>query len=360
MPYPADYGGAIDVYNKIKALHQSGIKIHLHCYTKNRQPQPHLLEICRSVNYYRRNLWAFSFHIPYIVASRNDGMLLENIKADNFPVLLEGIHCSMLAFKNQLRGRQVLLRMHNVEYIYYEQLAQNEKNIGKKIFFYWQSRLLKNFERNMAPRVNNIAISSQDAILYQQKFHVKNMLTIPAFISWQKIEAPAGLGSFCLYHGNLSISENENAAIWLIEKVFKETNIPLVIAGKNPGARLKKMIDKNENTCLVINPSQMDMEDLIKKAQVNVLPSFNNTGVKLKLLHALFAGRHCLVNEAAVAGSGLESLCHVATDVTSFKKLIVDLFKKEFTEEALAERRILLTTLYNNQKNAEKISALIP
>ena len=56
------------------------------------------------------------------------------------------------------------------------------------------------------------------------------------------------------------------------------------------------------------------MQDLIGKAHINVLPSFNATGIKLKLVNALFNGRHCLVNEATAEGSGLESACFVAHD----------------------------------------------
>ena len=51
------------------------------------------------------------------------------------------------------------------------------------------------------------------------------------------------------------------------------------------------------HTCLVANPSEMEMQDMIAKAQINILPSFNNTGIQIKLLNALFNGRHCLVNK---------------------------------------------------------------
>ena len=36
IPYPADYGGVIDVYFKLKALAQLGIKIHLDSMITNR------------------------------------------------------------------------------------------------------------------------------------------------------------------------------------------------------------------------------------------------------------------------------------------------------------------------------------
>ena len=32
IPYPPNYGGVIDVYYKLKALHRKGVKIILHCF----------------------------------------------------------------------------------------------------------------------------------------------------------------------------------------------------------------------------------------------------------------------------------------------------------------------------------------
>ena len=32
IPFPANYGGAIDIYYKVKALHEIGYTIHLHCF----------------------------------------------------------------------------------------------------------------------------------------------------------------------------------------------------------------------------------------------------------------------------------------------------------------------------------------
>ena len=32
IPWPANYGGVIDIYYKVKALHECGVKIILHCF----------------------------------------------------------------------------------------------------------------------------------------------------------------------------------------------------------------------------------------------------------------------------------------------------------------------------------------
>ncbi|MEO7264716.1 MAG: glycosyltransferase [Ferruginibacter sp.] len=359
VPYPADYGGVIDVYFKIKTLHEAGIKVHLHCYTKKEMEQPALGKICASVHYYPRKRNAVSFLLPYIVVSRNDKQLWENIKGDDYPILMEGIHCSMLLYENKLLQRKTFLRLHNVEYNYYSQLAKNEKSFLKKTFFSWQRRLLKTFEKKIAKKSINLALSDKDARIYKNEFKAPHVIIIPAFVAWQKPEAIEGKGMFCLYHGNLAINENENAALWLIEEVFSQMDMPLVIAGKSPGKRLEEKVYKHNNICLVSNPTEAELQDLIKKAQVNVLPSMNNTGVKLKLLNALFAGRHALVNEAAVEGSGLESICHLASDAMSFQHQVKLLYFMEYSHEDMEKRCILLNKLYNNKENAAKLIALL-
>ncbi|MEO7047213.1 MAG: mannosyltransferase, partial [Ferruginibacter sp.] len=93
--------------------------------------------------------------------------------------------------------------------------------------------------------------------------------------------------------------------------------------------------------------------------QINILPSFNNTGVKLKLLNALFNGRYCLVNTAAVKGSGLEALCQIAEKPEDFKQQIQQLFKQDFSAIDLDKRKQILQQLYNNADNVEALISLL-
>ena len=54
IPYPANYGGVIDVFFRIKELHKRGVKIHLHCFEYGREHSDYLESFCYSVNYYKR------------------------------------------------------------------------------------------------------------------------------------------------------------------------------------------------------------------------------------------------------------------------------------------------------------------
>ena len=135
--------------------------------------------------------------------------------------------------------------------------------------------------------------------------------------------------------------------------------IPLVIAGCRPSKYLIKTAKKFSNISIVDTPSEENMQLLITHAQINILPSFNNTGVKLKLLNALFKGRHCLVNEAGTEGSGLNELCTIAETADSFKEEIARLFVEAFSIKKMQHRSTALKKIYNNEQNALIFSELL-
>jgi hypothetical protein len=143
--------------------------------------------------------------------------------------------------------------------------------------------------------------------------------------------------------------------IWLLKNVFTGLELPLIISGKNPSARLTRLITQYPLTCLIPDPSEEELQDLIAKAQVNILPSFNCTGVKLKLLNALFNGRHCLVNGGMVEGSGLESICHVADGADSMRSLVQDLYTQAMRPEEIGVRKKVLAGIYNKDDNLQQL-----
>lgn len=353
VPYPVDYGGVFDLFYKIKILHELGIKIHLHCFEYGKGEQAVLNQYCADVQYYSRNQGhkGYSVTVPYIVASRSSDQLSANLSNDDYPVLMEGIHCTYPLYCNTLENKKTLLRLHNVESQYYYNLFRCETSLLKKAYYYHESRLLKYYEKKVANKTSVIAMSEKDVQTYKCLFSANDISYLPAFVPFQQVKSLEGTGSYCLYHGNLSVAENEKSAVWLLDSIFNKLKIPFVIAGKNPSARLVRLAEINSHTCLVSNPDDDEMKDLIAKAQINILPSFNETGIKLKLLNALFNGRHCVVNPATVDQTGLETACHIGTAEDSIREMIDRLYQIPFAEEDIQLRKRLLTTRYNNKEN---------
>ena len=357
VPYPPDYGGVFDLFYTIKSLFEAGIKIHLHCFEYGRGKKTELETYCVEVVYYTRNTGhkGMSMSIPYMVSSRANDDLLTNLLKDDHPILLEGLQCSYFLSTGKLDDRKVILRLYNVEFRYYRQLANQTRSWLKKIHFWNESRLLKKYERSIANKCLILAVTENDVRDYKTIFDARQIAYQPVFVGWNFPLCQEGIGTFCLYHGNLSVPENEKVAVWLLEEIFSDLEIPFVIAGKNPSPLLENLAHKKQNTCLVANPSEKEMFDLIQKAQVNILPSFTTTGIKFKFLYSVFCGRHCIVNEEMIEGTKLESACHIASGADAFKSILLQLYRKPFEDEEINLRENLMHHYYNNGENAKRL-----
>lgn len=356
VPYPVDYGGVFDLFYKLPALQRQGVKIHLHCFDYGRGKQEILNKYCESVLYYERakGISSFSLRLPYIVSSRKNSVLLDTLSKDQYPILMEGIHCTALLNDDRFKNRKCFVRLHNIEHIYYRHLFNFSNSPLKKLYYLLESFLLKRYEKNIATKASFFSVIEKDAETYKQ-LGCTNIEYIPLFLPGWKVNQKEGKGCFCLYHGDLSVAENEKAAQWLLEKVFNDLAVPLVIAGKNPPEKLAKLVRKNSLTCLIADPCKNEMQDLISKAHINIIPSYNTTGIKLKLLNALFNGRHCLVNEKTIEGTGLDDACYIARTANEFKTAISEIYAQPFCKKEVTLRHELLDDMFDNNKNAEKL-----
>jgi len=362
IPYPANYGGVIDVYYKAKALAEKGVKVHLHCFQYGRKPSTELAELFYEVKYYKRDISKKHLFksIPYIISSRISDELIKNLKKDNYPILMEGLHtCALLENKSLHENRKMIVRPHNIEHEYYQNLAKVESDIFKKYYFYNEAVKLKRYESILIKADLLLAISKNDETYFKQ--HYDKVEFVPAFHPFKTVSCKTGKGNFVLYHGNLSVAENSNAVKFLINNVFNDIDIPLKIAGLNPPKMLVNLVNNGhgKDVELISNPDDETLNDLIKNAQINISITAQKTGLKLKLLNTLYNGRHCLVNDKMLSGSKLDELCIIANDHASMKRKIKTLFDKEFNESNIKDRENKLTTVYDNGHNVDHLIELI-
>lgn len=359
IPFPANYGGVIDVFYKAKALVEKGILVHLHCFEYNRQPAPELEKLFFKVHYYKRDISKRNLFksTPYIVSSRSSEELIQNLIQDNYPILLEGLHTCSVLEDPRLEGRKKIVRTHNIEHEYYQNLGKVENDIFKKYYFYNEAAKLKRYEKILENADLLLSISKNDEAYFNTEF--SKVSFIPAFHPFKEVNCKTGKGDYVLYHGNLSVSENSNAAKFLINEVFNGLEIPLKIAGLNPPKYLVNLVQSHKNIELIPNPDDQMLHELIQNAQINISITAQRTGLKLKLLNTLYNGRFCLVNDKMLSGSELDELCIIANTHSSLKTKIKALFKQEFDEKKILLRKKVLGTIYNNGHNVEHLIELI-
>ncbi len=290
--------------------------------------------------------------VPYIVGSRINPELLERLSADSYPILFEGLHTCAYLDHPLLKEKKKAVRMHNVEWQYYKGLFDHSSDPFKSIYYAVESKKLQRFEAVLVHADIIFAISKTETEYLKNRFP-QTQLLFP-FHGRTKVESKAGKGHFMLYHGNLSVPENEEAVIWLIENLQTEESFPLIIAGKKPGASLKSKAESKKGIKLLENPSSEEMDKLIEEAHIHILPTFQSTGVKLKLIKSLFLGRFVLVNKMMTAGTGLENLCLVFEKKESLNEKVSELRNLEFGLKEIEDRKEWLQD-FDDRKGAERI-----
>ena len=359
VPFPPDYGGVIDIYYKLKALHEEGTKITLHCFEYGRGKKTELEKYCDKVFYYRRKAGKHLLFnsLPYIVASRSSEELVKNLLKDDSPILFEGLHCCFHLGDERLKSRTKIVRMHNIEHNYYSNLALVEKKFFRRKYFESEAKKLEKFESVLLQANAIAAISPADTKYLSGKY--KNVSNIMAFHPHDTLEIKEGKGDFALYHGSLAVGENNKAALYLVNEVFNDINVPLVIAGNGVSDELKESVRNKKNIQLRENISTKEIYSLIQNAQINILPTFQATGIKLKLLSALYIGRHCIVNSPMVANTGLDVLCHTTDSSAEMKKEILRLMNVPFNGEERQKREKILEENFSNKKNVRQLLGLL-
>lgn len=355
IPWPANYGGVIDIYYKLLALKKVGVEIILHCFEYDRPQAQPLNAICHKVYYYPRTTgWKANCSLlPYNVYGRKDPLLLQRLQQDEYPILFEGLHSCYYLNHPSLRHRYKIFRACNIEHHYYHAIGFAERNLVKKIFYHLEAFRFARFERVVRHASLLLAVSQAETDYLRRQYPDKEVQFIPCFHENDAVTSQIGCSNFILYHGKLSVKENEEAALYMIKHIFSQVPYRCIIAGMDPSKALHQAAEPHSNITIEPNPSTERMQELMQTAQINMLFTFQGTGLKLKLLNSLFSGRHAIVNPIMLIGSGLDSLCHIAHSPKEAIDFCHSLMQTPFTQEEVDRRNALLFPAFSNQAQAE-------
>ncbi len=337
-PYPPNYGGVIDVYYKLKALKESDFHITLHTYNYGNRTADYenLSQIADVVHLYKRETGITKqlSSLPYIVNSRRDNSLIANLLNDDAPILFEGLHTCYFLSDIRLKNRLKIVRTHNVEHDYYHGLYLSAKKLKDKLFYALEAKRLKCYEKVLTNADYIMAISETDRDYFTNKYSKVIVKHLPCFFDDEISSDNIITEKFVLYHGNLSVGENITAAKWIIDKIAPNLpDITFKFAGSTPPEHLTQTQYEHKNVEFIVNPDDKTLNQLVRHAHINLLITFQATGIKLKLLKALTKGAFVIANSQMVEGSGLSENCIVANSPQEIINNISDLMSQTYTPE---------------------------
>ena len=366
IPCQSTLGDAQQTYWLLEALSAAGIQVHLYTFSESdptidKATNLQLAKICSSIKSYpihqgHRN---FSFSAPYATSKYLHAQLVNDLKENNFPILIEGMGPCGLALSTELEHRKIWVRLLTYAPNYFKYLQERSSAPLKKLFYQREAVLSKRILKKINPRVNWIVTSETDKQILDDLFLGGNIQILAPFKnSNASISSKTGLGNYCLFQGNLSDAATHKTARWLLTHVFHNLKVPFVITGNNPSPSLVALAHSQPHTCIVANPSSSERQDMIEKAQIIIQPSFIKGGADEALLEGIKNGRHCLTNTKSTT-STLGACYHQGTSANAFQEIIIQLYHHPFSEEEIETRKRLIATEKTNDMLAKECATII-
>lgn len=356
-PYPPVYGGTIEVYFKIKALHELGYTIYLHCFTRRTTSADTALSaLVAEVYFYKVGYSAFHLlsSLPFSVISRNHKSLVDNILKVEAPILYESLRTTLSVNDIRLQGFKKILRMHNIEHNYHAGIAKSENSLIKKLLNRIESRRFRKYE-NIIAKFDALLTLSEHEQDYANRKYGKSYY-VPVFHGNAKVTHLDGIGNYALYHGDLTIADNKKTACFLID-IFKKIEYQLVIASGTNEEFVKNLIGQSDDIKFVQLKDFEHLKQLLNDAHINLLWSFQRSGTKLKVINTLFHSRHCIVNDNIIDDPEVLPLCNIANTKEELVRSINEIKCQPF--EHYHQRAEVLENYFSDNHNALKINAII-
>ncbi|WNM18747.1 hypothetical protein [Flavobacterium capsici] len=352
-PFPPFYGGIIEVYYKLKPIHELGVSIYFHCFVDTIPNKfDELKDVTSKVFFYKKNKNPFLFfsYIPFSVFTRNNRELVQNIESADAPILFEGLKTTYLVKKGFFKNKIKILRLHNIEQLYFKGISKSETNFIKKILFSFEALKFKKYENVINEFQKIITLSKNEETYIINNFIKPKTNYIPVFHGNKIVKTHNGFGKYAVYHGDLRMSDNKKAVIQLID-IFKKINYNLVIAASENENFVQKRIKNYNNISFVKINDFEHLQDILVDAHINIMISFQQSGTKLKLLNSLYNSRFCLINENISDDSKLTDLCEFVSSSDDIISKVESLINIPFSD--FEKRKMLLESYMNDDVNAK-------
>lgn len=242
---------------------------------------------------------------------------------------------------------KVVLHEHNAEYVMWERLAEIEGSFLKKIILRAEASRIKKTELNYALRADLVLAAPNDISelkklgvpesKMKETYHLgeDEMLDLPD-IEFEETEKSL------LFVGTLTWEANVDGLLWFLREVWpalidKTPDLRFYIVGKNPDERIVKAVSSQPN--ITLTGFVEDLEPYHKKGRVFVIPLRFGSGIKVKLLNALYRGIPVVTTHIGTEGLTAEHGVHLysSTDSRAQCEHITELLNDRVKWEAMRD-----------------------
>jgi len=362
-PFPEDHGHHIRTANVLKFLSRQ-YRIHFVGFAKSAEEvvsHPELDHLCSTVDIFQapysqsRLLLALSFLkslllcLPFTAYRYFDRRAANRIMQLIDQEEIDLIHIDMLhlaIYEKYLRAKPAILTNHNVEFLRLQRWMQIEKKLGLKVFLFWQSRLMRRFEKKMcASFAKCIAVSDVDRLALENICQCTDVEVIPNGVDVIYFKPSSIKTKFkaLVWVGAMTNAYNRDAVLYFAGEIwpFVKRSLPeakVIFAGADPPDLLQELAEKDAAVC--VTGYLDDARSLMIRPNIFIAPLLSGSGTKIKVLNAMAMGIPVITTSIGIEGieavPGEDVL--IADDAHAFAERIMELWQNPEKGERIGEQ----------------------
>lgn len=271
-------------------------------------------------------------------------------------------HYEMMQYVPANYYHKVILHTHNAEHLIWKRFSEleNQSWLRKQVLANESSRIADK-ERIYCNNVKKVLASPNDRIALEKvgikgdnfgsTYHLgdESQLQLKE-LEW-KLTSP-----IILFIGTLTWEPNIDGLLWFLENcwsIIKQHNpeVKFVIGGKSPDKRLLEWGKKDP--AILIPGFIEDPEEYLQKARVFIAPLRFGSGMKVKVLNAMYRGIPTVTTDIGIEGLEVEEGIHIAVgnEAAEFIACIEKLLKdNDYWNKLRTNSRLLAETRYTWQE----------
>lgn len=293
-----------------------------------------------------------SYHVARFKSKQFAEKIREILSKETFDlVILETVYLSVYidVIRKYFAGK-LILRAHNVEHLIWERIAKNTSFGLKKLYLSILARQLKIFEKSVISQYDEIwCISAQDMQWFENQHKDNLVKLLPFGIKSEQIpNKPIHYQCNNLFFlGSMDWYPNQEGIVWFLDTVWntlhqKYPDLTFKIAGRNIPSHWKQFDYRG----VEIAGEVKNAADFLEENGVLVVPLWSGSGVRIKIIEAMAAGKVVITTTIGLEGINAIDKEHIllADTVNEFVDAVAFCLQQPEQCQVIAEnaRRFIL------------------
>ncbi len=332
IPYPLRDGGSIAMNQSIEGYIEQGCEVSLlsmntsrHWVEEGSLPAMYQKLVHFKTVYVKTNvnpLAAFfnlftdkSYNVARFINKDYDIELIALLQAETFDIIqFENIYTSpYLKTVRKYSDAKCFCRVHNIEYLIWQRLSENETSFLKRKYLELLTGRLKNYELDMLQKFDLLLPISKMEEHYFMENKLNSCYYVPFGVDASKELPHVELEQNSIFHiGSMDWAPNVEGVQWFLQNVWNEVqpqlkNVSLYLAGKNmPPSLLSK-----ESANLHIVGEVEDVTKFSLEKNIMIVPLLSGAGIRIKIMQAMALGKTIISTNVGEEGIGATHNQHI-------------------------------------------------